>query len=178
MAAREARRALVRVARSVALLSSLVVLHGCQRVAEPAVEPEPFAVVKSLWLETSLDVNPNLYGRPSPVVLTLYQLSDAEAFMAADLAQLLSDAPPDDAAWLAQSSVQLRPGESRVHHFEPATGMRLLGVVVHYRDPDNAQWRAMQVFEAHSPGALRVSLAREQVKIHAVSLEEMLSSVQ
>ncbi|MNJ16597.1 Type VI secretion lipoprotein [compost metagenome] len=177
MAAVELCRGLSRATGCVALVACMAVLQGCQRPAEPQA-PVSFTPVKSLLLETALDVNPNLYGRPSPVVLTVYQLSDAEAFMHADPAQLASATPPQEAAWLAQRSFQLSPGESRVYHFEPDAELRLLGVVVHYRDLDNSHWRATQVFEPRSPEALRVSLAREQVTIHAVPLEEMLSSVQ
>ncbi|MDD2058589.1 type VI secretion system lipoprotein TssJ [Pseudomonas sp. GD03860] len=177
MAAADPRCRLRCVAGGIAMLACLMLLQGCQRQA-PAEPLPPFTPVKSLWLEAALDVNPNLYGRPSPVLLTVFQLNDASAFMQADLAQLLGDAPPHEAAWRVQRTFQLRPGESRIYHFEAEAGLRQIGVVVHYQDPDSAQWRATQDFQARSPEALRVSLARQHVAIHTVSLEEMLSRVQ
>ena len=164
-----------RFAASVLLVS---VLQGCQMFGLFQGPPQPDSF-KSLHVEAALDVNPDFYGRPSPVVLTVYQLSDAKAFLRADISSLFGvDDLPSNPTWLKQDSFQLRPGERLIRRFVPERDVRLFGVVAEYRDLENAQWRAVEVFQAQSPEALKVNLERARVSIHLIPLQGELSSVQ
>lgn len=154
----------------------LCLLQGCQMFGlfEDPPPPDPH---RTLQIEAALDVNPDLYGRPSPVVLTLYQLSDAKAFLAADPASLM-DAPPSNPDWLKHDSFQLRPGEHLTRRFVPEPGVRLFGAVAQYRDLDNAQWRTVEVFQAQTPEALQIDLERARVSIRLIPFQGEPSSVQ
>nr|WP_319528197.1 type VI secretion system lipoprotein TssJ [Pseudomonas laurentiana] len=178
MAAIDSAVCVRRALRHGVLLMAVGMLQGCQ-VLSWFQAPLPLDPRKRVDIVAALDVNPNLHGRPSPVVLTLYQLSDARTFLKADLSRLADgDEPPVDAAWLARETFQVSPGEWRKHLFVPHPQTRLVGVVAEYRDLDNAQWRAVDVFQAQSPEALRVSLGRDVVSIQAIPLQEDSTHVQ
>lgn len=165
MGAIKIRACLRRIAASGAFLTTLL-LQGCQMFGwfeDPS--PDPY---KTLRMEVALDANPNLYGRPSPVLLTVYQLSDAQAFLKADLSQLTSVIQESDTLWLARQTFQLSPGELRIHRFVPDSALRLMAVVAEYRDLDNARWRAVEVFHAQSPLTLSVAVARGAVSISTI----------
>lgn len=167
-----------RSGRSAASVLVLSVLQGCQMFGlfQDPPQSDPF---KSVQIEAALDVNPDFYGRPSPVVLTVYQLSDAKAFLRADISNLFGvDELPSNPAWLKRDSFQLRPGERLTQRFVPELDVRLFGVVAEYRDLENAQWRAVEVFQAQSPETLKVNLERARVSIHLIPLQRELSSVQ
>ncbi|TWC06644.1 type VI secretion system protein VasD [Pseudomonas sp. SJZ101] len=172
MAVIDARTRWCRAGAGSLVLGVLLLLQGCQMVGwfqdPPVRDPQ-----KTLHMEAALDANPNLYGRPSPLMLTVYQLSDAKTFLKVDLSRLGSaDQQPTDSAWLTRETFQLSPGELRIHRFVPALGVRLLGVVAEYRDLDNAQWRAVEVFQAQSPVTLNVTVARDAVSIQAIPILE------
>lgn len=154
------------------LLAMLGGLQSCQMpgLFQYSPLPDPY---KRVQIEAALDVNPNIYGRPSPVLLTLYQLSDAKTFLKADLSRLTrADADsPADAAWLASETFQLSPGELRLYRFVPEPGLRQVGVVAEYRDLDNSQWRSVEVFQAQSSELLKVVLARDLVSIQAIPIQ-------
>lgn len=160
------------------LLMALGLLQGCQAFGWFQA-PAPLDPKKRVDIVAALDVNPNLFGRPSPVLLTFYQLSDATTFLKADLSRLEhANESSADATWLVRETFQLSPGERREHLFVPHPQTRLVGVVAEYRDLDNAQWRAVDVFQAQSPEVLRVNLARDRVSVQAIPLAEGLTHAQ
>ncbi|WP_341706239.1 type VI secretion system lipoprotein TssJ [Halopseudomonas sp.] len=95
-----------------------------------------------LSLSASAQLNPDLQGRPSPLVLQLIELSHATAFEQADYfalqqrpVQLLA---PD---LLATEELDLRPGEQLALKLALQPQTRYLGVVASYRDLAHTQWR-------------------------------------
>ena len=152
-------------------------MQGCQMFGwfqDPP--PDPY---RSLQVEAALDVNPDIHGRPSPVILTIYQLSDAKAFLAADPASLLEpDAEPASPAWLKRETFQLRPGEELTRRFVPEPAVQLFGAVAEYRDLENAQWRTVEVFHGQTPESLQINLQRTRVSIRLIPLQGEASSVE
>ncbi|MEE9686090.1 type VI secretion system lipoprotein TssJ [Lelliottia amnigena] len=160
---------MLRLGLRISLLAMLGLQQGCS-LYQDSQQPDSY---KRVHLEAALDVNPNLYGRPSPVLLTLYQLSEAKTFLKADLASLsCADAkPPADAAWLACETFQLSPGELRLYRFLPEPELRQVGVVAEFRDIDNAEWRSVEVFQEQNLEQLKVMLARDTVSIRAIPVQ-------
>ncbi|MGB3125291.1 MAG: type VI secretion system lipoprotein TssJ, partial [Pseudomonas sp.] len=88
------------------LLLLLVLLNGCSTVS-------PFSTLTKLdvGLNVGEHVNPDLHGRPSPVVVHLLELRHAVAFENADFFSLYTNAEqalPKD--WLNSEEFELRPG--------------------------------------------------------------------
>jgi type VI secretion system protein VasD len=95
-------------------------------------------------VQISPAVNPDATGRPSPVVLRIYELRAPGAFQNADFFSLYDK----DTATLGQEMVlrdelELQPGETRVLNRELQADTRYVGVLAAFRDIDQAQWRAI-----------------------------------
>ena len=89
------------------------------------------------------DLNPDYQGRPSPVNIIVFQLASADAFSNADFFSLFEpEAAVLGGDMLARTQMLLKPGESREWVAEFSKETRFVGVIVAYRDIENAQWRA------------------------------------
>jgi type VI secretion system protein VasD len=131
-APRRARRALL-------AWLAVMVLIGC---APPPPPPPPPTVVE-LTLAASPAVNPDMSGRPSPVVVRVYQLVAPSGFVEADYFQLYDDqAGTLGADLVASEQLTLAPGASQSLTREFRSDARFLGIAAFYRDADNAIWRA------------------------------------
>ena len=104
-------------------------------------EAAPDAVAE-LTLIAMDDVNPNVAGVPSPIVVVFYELAEPQAFEGAEFSQLFYD----DGSALGTDvrerlEFRVEPGQiirtTRV--LDPET--RHLGFVAGYREIENAQWR-------------------------------------
>lgn len=103
---------------------------------------------KDITIEGSViaaeDLNPNRDGRASPVTVVIYHLKSADAFRASDFFSLYD---PDKGViasdLINRVDMQLRPGQVLpiASEFDPETTH--IGVLVAFRDIDNAEWRAV-----------------------------------
>lgn len=119
------------------LLLLLGLLAGCSALS-------PFSTLTKLdaALTASDLVNPDLHGRPSPVVVHLFELRHPVAFENADFFSLYSNAEqtlPRD--WLGSEELELRPGERLALKLRLEPQTRFLGVLAAYRDLPHVQWR-------------------------------------
>jgi type VI secretion system protein VasD len=108
------------------------------RCASP--KPPP---VLTFTMIGSAEQNPDAAGRPAPVAVRIYQLTQTAKFERADVFALTEHEQQslgqDNAG--SQEFV-LSPAETQTKTFELKPGVQAIGVVVLYRDIDNAQWRA------------------------------------
>lgn len=125
---------------------SLVLLAACSKdtpVAAVANEvPERAAV--TLYFSAAAGLNPGLGGAPAPVRVRLFELKNSAAFARADYFALAERAQATLGADLIdQDEVLLQPGgQLRLERpLDPAT--RHIGLVVGYREIDQAQWRSV-----------------------------------
>lgn len=125
------------LARTTVILVALA-LAGC--FGPKKVEPPKVAG----RIEAAPGVNPDPTGRPSPVMVMLYELKSPGRFNGADFFSLFERAD----ATLAQDlqhkdQVLLAPGESRPINLQFQEGSRYLGVLAGYRSYETATWRAV-----------------------------------
>lgn len=121
----------------ISMLIVLGMLAGCSSVS-------PFSALTKLdlTLTASDEVNPDLHGRPSPVVVQLLELRHPVAFENADFFSLYGrgeQALPKD--WVAGEEMELRPGEQRELKLSVEPHSRYVGVLAAYRDLPQVQWR-------------------------------------
>ncbi|MEG0632178.1 MAG: type VI secretion system lipoprotein TssJ [Pseudomonas sp.] len=121
----------------VACLSTLLWLAGCS-----ALSPYSSLTKLNLTLSASDQLNPDLNGRPSPIVLQLMALKHPVAFENGDFFGLYERAQdllgPD---LVAREELELRPGETRELKLSLASGSRYVAVLAAYRDLPETQWR-------------------------------------
>ncbi|MEH6388953.1 type VI secretion system lipoprotein TssJ [Pseudomonas profundi] len=118
---------------TLALISALALLGGCSGLTKI-----------DLSLESSNKLNPDLNGRPSPVVLHLIELKHPVAFENADFFSIYQHPretlTPD---FVRLEELEMRPGERRNVKFSVAEDSRYLGVLAAYRDLSGGEWRTV-----------------------------------
>ena len=120
---------------TLAMLASLLVLGGCS-----ALSPYSKLTKLDLELHGSDRLNPDLNGRPSPIVLRLLELKHPVAFENGDFFALYQR-PKEALAPVTSEELELRPGESRELKLSVQDGSRYVGVLAAYRDLPEASWR-------------------------------------
>jgi len=95
-------------------------------------------------LVVSSDVNPDSDGRPSPIVVRVFQLRNDGEFASADFFALYDKEKETLGATLvAREEYVLSPGEVRRFELALNPEARFLGAVAAYRDIRAAHWRAL-----------------------------------
>ena len=118
---------------TLALFSALALLGGCSGLTKV-----------DLSLESSNKLNPDLNGRPSPVVLHLLELKHPVAFENADFFSIYQHPretlTPD---FVRLEELELRPGERRNVKFSVTEDSRYLGILAAYRDLSGGEWQTV-----------------------------------
>ncbi|WP_244830359.1 type VI secretion system lipoprotein TssJ [Caballeronia sp. TF1N1] len=125
-------------AARVVFLSALFVA-ACKS-APPAPPPPTIVRVSVSALPTA---NPDHMGRPSPVLVRVYELKTTAAFDSADFFTLYGK----DQATLggdlnAKNEFLLKPGDSRIVEQPVQPGTKFVAVVAAYRDIERSRWRS------------------------------------
>ncbi len=138
--------------RSILALPALVLAH--------CAGPKPPAVL-TLTMIGSADQNPDAAGKAAPVAVRVYQLTQTAKFERADVFALTEHEQEtlgqDDAG--SQEFV-LSPGETQTKTFELKSGVQAVGVIVLYRDIDNAKWRADAPVATSGPTKLALNVGK------------------
>lgn len=118
-------------------IAALVLLAGCS-----SLSPYSQLTKVNLKLTGSDRLNPDLNGRPSPIVVRLYELRHPVAFESADFFSVYERAKEALAPDLvASEELELRPGETVELKLSLEQGSRYVGILAAYRDLAQAQWR-------------------------------------
>lgn len=114
----------------------LVTLAGC------ALKQNPPATRIDLHLTGSDRLNPDLHGRPSPIVLRLYELKNPVTFEHAEFFSLYQQ-PQETLALdlIAHEELELRPGQSQELNLLTTAEGTYLGVLAAYRNLPEARWQ-------------------------------------
>jgi type VI secretion system protein VasD len=125
---------------------------GCSSTARRV--PVPYAI------ELSADerVNPDANGRPSPIQITIYELSSSTAFGSRDFFALQSDAQGALGKELLNTDqMVLRPGETKTLQYPGSSEARMVGIVAAYRDLEQSQWRlVVELPEAQNTNMFKI----------------------
>ncbi len=118
-------------------LAALGALSGC--AAKP-VKPEPLRA----QFVVSAEANPDASGRPSPIVVRLFQLSEEGEFASADFFEVYDkEQEVLGSSLLSREEYVLAPGETRNVEVALDAQARYLGVLAAFRDIRAARWRAV-----------------------------------
>ena len=123
-----------------ALLSSSCASHGSNDRVETRT-----------LLSASNDTNPDINGRPSPVVLRVFQLRGDSEFGRADFFALsLHEKDVLGASLIGVEEFELRPGEHLETRIPLSRDARYVGAIAEFRDINGAQWRALRARPSRS----------------------------
>jgi type VI secretion system protein VasD len=139
-------------------LLTLLPAAGLAQCSPPPPKPPP---VLMLTMIGSAEQNADTSAKAQPVAVRIYQLTQTAKFERGDVFALTEHEQEvlgqDDAG--SQEFV-LSPGETQTKQFELKAGVQAIGVVVLYRDIDNAQWRADAPAESSGPTKLILNVGK------------------
>lgn len=146
--------------KALSALASMLLLPACA-----ALSPYSSLTKINLKLSASEQLNPDLNGRPSPIVVRLVELRHPVAFESADFFSLYERAAKSLAPDLvASEELQLRPGEIRELKLSVQSQSRYVGILAAYRDLPETRWRyTVPVITA---GITHIDLVLDQAGIH------------
>src|SRR4051812_24070584 len=147
------------------LLAAAGVMAGCASTPPP-VPPPPPPPKAVLVVATRPDVNPDESGRPSPVVMRVYQLKSDSAFVNSTFGALFDEERKTlGADLIAADEYQLIPGERRSVELAPPAGLRYVGAVAAFHDVRNSNWRAVLPVPAGGWGDTRIEVTADATRI-------------
>lgn len=149
---------------------STVIATGCgSDDPEPLPLPPPPTRIEAT-LAAAADVNPDIEGRPAPVVVRLYELAADTSFGNADFFQLNDDdATVLGADLVARSEYVLVPGETVRVSKTLSEDVRFLGATAAYQAIEMAAWRALMPVPANQTTTLTVAVGRIALSFADVS---------
>ncbi|EKO3564622.1 type VI secretion system lipoprotein TssJ [Vibrio metschnikovii] len=88
------------------------------------------------------NINPDMNGRPSPVVIHIFELTSDTLFKNQGFFSLYENSDeslgPD---MISKTEMSLSPGQSELYRSSMKPGVEYIGVIVAFRDIENANWR-------------------------------------
>lgn len=142
------------IRRTFVVLSFISLIAGCSNT--------PPNLVANLQAANYL--NPDIYKRSSPVVVTIYQLKSAMAFQQANFFALSNNSLSVlGGDLLDKQEVELRPKQSQTLKIPLSPATNYIGIIAGFRDPDHAQWRKIVKVEPGKKVKLQINLATQNV---------------
>ena len=148
---------------SIVVLVSL--LLGCSSDPEKPA-PEPPQTLIDAQIIASCQVNPDVNGRPSPIVIRLFELKNLGKFEEADFYKLFEDyASLLSSDLLASEQFNLHPGETKMikHVVSPET--KFIAVTAAYRDLNQSVWRNSIAIETAKTSQFKIMLDQLGINI-------------
>jgi type VI secretion system protein VasD len=148
------------------ILAAVAALAAC---ASPPPPPPPPGIVE-LTIKAADDLNPDVEGRASPVVVRVYQLGSTVKFMSADFFMLFDKEQatlgPD---LVAREEIAVSPGEEKKLTLNLKPDTVSIGLAASFRDIEKAEWRAVIDAPPHATTAVAGALGKLGVKLDAGS---------
>jgi type VI secretion system protein VasD len=143
---------LFRTSRWAVIMALLLLIAGCG----PA----------RVYLNVQQNVNPDIHGRPSPVVLRMYELKSLTAFNGADFFSLYEkDKETLGSELLAREEFFLRPGDKQEFKRKLQDDTRFIAVLAAFRDLEHSQWRSSMAVTPGRRATIVVTLGGQKVTI-------------
>ena len=132
--------------------------------AQPPAPPKPSIAELSFVIDAN--VNPDSSGRPSPVVVRIYELKSLAAFNRADFFSLYEkDREQLGPDLVNRDELPLMPGGKPQAITTLKSDTRYLGVVAAFRDIERARWRASTPILVNQTTRMEIKLDRNEVAI-------------
>lgn len=130
--------------------------------------PPPIPTSVELTIVGAKDLNPAPGGRPSPVVLRIYQLGSAAAFANADFFQIVDqDKATLGPTLIDRQELVVTPGSSQTMAFEPKPDTRTIAVAAAFREYEKAGWQAVAPVKANAKNVWTLDLQARKVALVA-----------
>jgi type VI secretion system protein VasD len=130
-----------RLASTVVLALTVAVFLALSACA--AKPPKP--VKAHMTVTARADVNPDAMGRPSPIIVRVYQLKDDAAFSGADFFAVFDQEQATlGPSLIGREEFAMAPGAEQSLEYPVSQDASFVGVVAAFRDIRNAEWRVLK----------------------------------
>ncbi|MBK7648455.1 MAG: type VI secretion system lipoprotein TssJ [Betaproteobacteria bacterium] len=150
--------------RAFSLLSAILSLL-CMAACSSTPKPPPPTVLQ-ITFQATATVNPDSRGRPSPVVVRLFELKSLAAFEAADFFSLYErDKETLGSELLAREEIQLHPSEQLRVDRQTQSETRYVAVIAAFRGLERAVWRGSVAVSEHKTTPLMIRTDSNKISI-------------
>ncbi len=105
------------------------------------------------------NVNPDNSGRPSPIMVKMYELRGDLAFKQNDFYSLFHEpAKALGTDLVAADELLFVPSEAKTVSYEPMPETKFVGIVAGFRQIERAQWRAIVPVDPEGKNTVRIEL--------------------
>jgi type VI secretion system protein VasD len=119
-------------------------------------------------LVVAKDANPDASGRPSPVVLRLYQLKEEGAFNNAEYFALIDKEQETlGASLIAREEYELQPGETRALELKIPPEAHFVAATAGFWNIRNSKWKTLLPAPGQPKSKLTISVGKSEVAIAA-----------
>jgi type VI secretion system protein VasD len=141
-------------------------LSSCAKPPLLPPPPPPKPTVFQMEMTVAPNVNPDLRGRPSPVVSRLYELKSLALFQTADFLSLF-DRDKDflGSDLVAKEELVFQPGEVRQFTRELHSETRFVAFIAAYRDIERSRWRISMPVPLHETTIVRINVEKNEIAI-------------
>ncbi|EGR3412849.1 type VI secretion system lipoprotein TssJ [Vibrio parahaemolyticus] len=140
------------------LLFIFLVLMGCS-AANLVVDP-----YADLEITANHNINPDSNGRPSPVVVYVFELTSNTLFEIQDFFSIYEEHEkvlgPD---LVNKYEISLTPGQKEIYQASMSPKTEYLGIVAAFRDIENSNWR--QVIKVDKTGYNTYQISLEDLSL-------------
>ncbi|MFP5516798.1 MAG: type VI secretion system lipoprotein TssJ [Alphaproteobacteria bacterium] len=146
---------------SAAVLAAVPALAAC---SSPPPPPPPTTIQLTVVGAKALNPDPN--GRPSPVMLRLYQLDPSDAFANADFFQVIDqDKATLGPTLLDRQELAVPPDSRQTVTVQPKPDVKTLAVAAAFRAYEEAGWRAMQPIQPNKANSFVLTATASTVTL-------------
>lgn len=140
----------------------LMVTAAASCTSDKSLKTTPIKFV----IEADHLVNPNEFGKPSPVVVRIYELRSTANFTQAQFFELLDgDAKRLGPDLVAKREMELMPGGKIEFERNTPNETRNIGVIAGFRLGEDAQWRSTAEIKPDRDNTVSVKLTAQSISI-------------
>ena len=144
-------------------LARLLLLAGGVAVAVGCGSSPPLL---SGAINVDPNVNPDRAGRPSPIVVRVYELKSVAAFNSADFFSLFDKEQETLGGELVgREEFQLQPAETRQYRRQLQPETKFIGVAGAFRDLEQARWRQAVPVPAKGSATLTLGIQARTITL-------------
>ena len=148
------------------LLCVLLMASACGLFSKDAPPPAPEPTRIVLEFEAAGDINPNIAGRASPLVVRIYQLRSYLLFDDADFNTLFTkDTEVLGRELVDKQEIILKPNEKRTVFFEVSDDIRTVGILAAFRYYDQGRWKAAASVQQNKTNVIYVFIKGTNVQM-------------
>ena len=126
----------------------------------------PFATWVQLDIVSDENINPDDSGRPSPIVVRIYELKDVANFQSKDFFEIYdNDAEALGEAMIKKEEFEFRPNETSYIERKFSDETVYIGVLAAFRNIDDAQTRAFYKLRKSRTNKLKINIKDIKVSI-------------